>query len=103
MIITIIWSSTSLWAGIYILAISPPPLGGEEFLSNLKNREEFGGGLEKGKEKGGKEENKEKSDKTHIKIPLWSLNTAKNPQKQGRIWRSNWKKERKREEKKKKW
>ena len=31
--------------------------------------------LKKGKEKGGKEENKEKSDKTHVKIPLKSLNT----------------------------
>ena len=54
-------------------------------LSKVKNREEFKGGLEKGKEKGWKEEEKEKSDKTHVKIPLWSLNTAKNPQKQGRI------------------
>ena len=52
----------------------------------LKNREEFEGGLEKWKGKGGKEENKEKSDKTHVKIPLWSLDIAKkNPQKQGRI------------------
>ena len=43
----------------------------EQFLSKLKNREEFEGGLhEKGREKGGKEENKEKSDKTHVKIPL---------------------------------
>ena len=39
--------------GKYILAISPPP-GGEEFLSKLKNREEFEGGLEKRKGKGGK-------------------------------------------------
>jgi len=60
---------TNLKAGIYILAI-PPPWGGEEFLSKLKNREEFKGGLEKRKGKGGIEENKEKSDKTHVKIPL---------------------------------
>ena len=53
-----------------IYSAHPPPGGGEEFLSKLKNREEFGGGLEKRKGKGGKEENKEKSDKTHVKIPL---------------------------------
>ena len=41
-----------------------------KFLSQLKNREEFEGGLEKRKGKGGKEEKKEKSDKTHVKIPL---------------------------------
>ena len=55
---------------IYILAISPPPLGGEEFLSKLKNREEFEGGLEKRKGKGRKRRKKVKSDKTHVKIPL---------------------------------
>ena len=33
------------------------------FLSKVKNREEFEGGLEKRK-------GKEKSDKTHVKIPL---------------------------------
>ena len=49
---------------------SPPPLGGGRIFVKFENREEFGGGLEKGKEKGGKEENKEKSDKTHIKMPL---------------------------------
>ena len=55
-------------------------------MSKVKNREEFEGGLEKRKGKGGKREKKiEKSDKTHVKIPLLSLNTAKNPQKQGRI------------------
>jgi len=54
----------------YIFWPFPPPWGGEEFLSKLKNREEFKGGLEKRKGKGGKEENKEKSDKTHVKIPL---------------------------------
>ena len=37
------------------------------FLSQLKNREEFEGGLEKRK---GKEGKKEQSDKTHIKLPL---------------------------------
>ena len=41
-----------------------------EFLSILKNREEFEGGLEKRKGKGGKRRKKEKSDKTHVKIPL---------------------------------
>ena len=34
------------------------------YLSKLKNREEFE------EEKGGKEEKKQKSDKTHLKIPL---------------------------------
>ena len=39
-------------------------------LSKLKNREEFEGGLEK-KERGrGEKKKKEKSDKTHVKIPL---------------------------------
>ena len=57
-------------AGIYILAISPPPWGVGKILSKLKNREEFEGGLEKRKGKGGKRRKKEKSDKTHVKIPL---------------------------------
>ena len=55
--------------GIYILAIPPPP-GGVNFLSKLKNREEFEGGLEERNGKGGKRSKKEKSDKTHVKIPL---------------------------------
>ena len=50
---------------IYILAIIPSRGGG--FLSKLKAREEFEGGLEKRK---GKEEKKEKSDKIHYEIPL---------------------------------
>ena len=54
------------WQG-YIFWPFPPK---EELLSKLKNREELEGGLEKRKGKGGKEENKEKSDKTHVKIPL---------------------------------
>ena len=48
--------------GIYILG---------KFLSKLKNREEFEGGLEKRK---GKEEKKEKSDKTHVNIVAESAN-----------------------------
>ena len=52
--------------GIYILAI-PPPLGGGQFLSKLKNGEEFKCGLHaKRKGKGGGKKKKEKSDK----IPL---------------------------------
>ena len=47
--------------GIYILG---------KFLSKLKNREEFEVGLEKRKGKGGKRRKKEKSDKTHVKIPF---------------------------------
>ena len=54
-------------SGISILAIPPQ---GDIFLSKLKNREEFEGGLKKGKEKGRKEGKKEKSDKIHVKIPL---------------------------------
>ena len=38
-----------------------------QFLSKLKNWEEFEGGLE---ERKGKGEKKEKCDKTHVKIPL---------------------------------
>ena len=55
-------------SGIYILAI--PPLGGKNFCQNWKTGKNFKEDLKKGKEKGGKEENKEKSDKTHVKIPL---------------------------------
>ena len=40
------------------------------FWSKLRNREEFEGGLQKRKGKGGKRRKKEKSDKTHVKIPL---------------------------------
>ena len=58
----------------YIFWPFPPPLGGGEFLSKMKNREEFEGGLhEKRKGKGGKRRKKEKSDKTPVKIPFWSL------------------------------
>ena len=46
-------------AGIYILAI-PPPLGGGNFLPQLKNREEFEEGLEKRKGKGKKRRKKRK-------------------------------------------
>ena len=47
----------------------PPPRRGGKFLSkNLKED------LKKGKEK---KKKKEKSGKTHVKIPLLSLNTAK--------------------------
>ena len=63
--------------GIYILAISPP---GGVFLSKLKNREEFEGGLEKRKGKEGKRK-KKKSKNTFMKLK----NRKKNPQKQGRI------------------
>ena len=44
------------------------PGGRGGFLSKVKYREEFEGGLEKRKGKGGKEK-KEKSDKIHVKIP----------------------------------
>ena len=54
-------------------------------MSKLKNREEFEGGLhEKGREKGGKEE---KSDKTHVKIPLRSLNNRNKSTKTGKNFR----------------
>ena len=43
--------------------------------------------LKNGKEKGGKEENKEKSDKTHVKIPLKSLNTPQKSTKTGKNFR----------------
>ena len=48
-------------------------------MSKLKNSEEFEGGLEKRKRR------KKKSDKTHVKIPLRSLNDRKKSTKQGRI------------------
>ena len=71
-------------AGIYILAIPPSQGGGGQFESKLKNREEFEG-LEKRKGKGGKRREKGKCDKTHVKIPLWSLNDRKKSKKLGRI------------------
>ena len=40
------------------------------FLSNLKTGKNLKEDLKNGKEKGRKEENKEKSDKTHVKMPL---------------------------------
>ena len=46
-------------AGIYILAISPPPTGGGEFLSKMKNREEFEGGLHEKRKGKGENKNKE--------------------------------------------
>ena len=53
----IIHQEIQLEAGIYILAISTPPPG--NFLSKLKNREEFEGGLEKKKGKRGEKKKKE--------------------------------------------
>ena len=55
--------------GIYILAISPT-WGGGQFMSQLKTREEFEGGLKKRAGNGEKRRKKEKSDKIHVKIPL---------------------------------
>ena len=52
-------------AGGDIYSGHSPPWEGGNFLSKLKNREEFEG-LEKRKGKGGKEE-KRKSDKIHVK------------------------------------
>ena len=45
---------TYMYTQGYIFLPFPPPGGEEEFLSKLKNREEFEGGLEKRKEKGEK-------------------------------------------------
>ena len=53
----------------YIFWPFPPPPGGF-FLSKLKNREEFEGGLEKRKGKGEKRRKIEKSENTHVKISL---------------------------------
>ena len=65
--------------GIYILAIL------EDFFVQIEKQGRIWRRTWKRKGKGGKEEKKEKVIKTHFKTPLWSLNTAKNPQKQGRI------------------
>ena len=67
----------------YIFWPSPPPLGGN-FCPNWKtgkNLKDF----KKGKEKGEKEE--KRSDKTHVKITLWSLNTTKKSTKTGKNFR----------------
>ena len=47
-----------------------PPPGGGKFLSKLKNREEFEGGLEKGKEKEKKRKGKGEKKKRVIKHML---------------------------------
>ena len=69
--------------GIFILAIPPP--WGWGVLAQLKNREEFGGLKRKGK--GEKRRKKEKSDKIHVKIPLYSLNYRKKSTKSGKNFR----------------
>ena len=56
------------------------------FLSKLKNREEFEGLEKKERKSGNKKKKKEKSDKTHVELPLWSLNTAINSTKTGKKW-----------------
>ena len=48
-------------------------------VKNLKKEKKGKGGKEKKKKK--------KSDKTHVKIPLWSLNTAKKSTKTGKNFR----------------
>ena len=65
----------SFLPGIYILAISPPPLG-EIFVQIEKQGRIWRRTWKKEREKGRKEE-KKKSDKTHDKIPYWSLNDRK--------------------------
>ena len=57
---------------MYILAVSPP---GRIFVQIEKQ----GRGLHEKKREGkrGQKKKKEKSDKTHVKIPLWSLNDRK--------------------------
>ena len=64
------WGFFFLFNQGYIFWPFPRPGGGGKFLSKVKNREEFEGGIEKRKEKGGKRRKKEKSDETHVKIPL---------------------------------
>ena len=63
-------------AGIYILAIPPPPGGGENFVQSEKQGRIWRRTWKKGKKRG-KRRKKRKEYKTHFKIPLWSLNTAK--------------------------
>ena len=53
--------------GYIFWPFNPLPPGRENFLSQLKKREEFEGGLEKRERKGGKEEKKEKSIKHTLK------------------------------------
>ena len=55
---------------MYILAISP--LGGGNFVQIEKQ-----GRIWKKEGKKGDKKKKEKSDRTHVKIPLWSLNDHK--------------------------
>ena len=54
----------------YIFWPSPPPRGGGNFCPNLKSGKNLKEDLKKGRAKGRREEKKERSDKTHVKIPL---------------------------------
>ena len=73
-------SSAVLDTGIYILAIFL------WFLSKLKTGKNLKEDMKKEREKGGEKKN-EKSDKTHVKIPLWSLNDRKKSTKTGKNFR----------------
>ena len=72
MISSLSQSSTNNSRDIYS-GNSPSPPGGKKFFVQIEKQGRIWRGTWE-KEKGGK---KEKSDKTHVKIPLWSLNTSK--------------------------
>ena len=61
----------------YIFCPFPPPPGGGWNFVQIENREEFEGGLHKKRKEKGEKRRKKKSYKTHVKIPLWSLNDRK--------------------------
>ena len=54
-----------------------PPPGGGDFCPNWKTGKNLKEDMKKEGKREGKKK-KEKSDKTHVKIPLWSLNDRKN-------------------------
>ena len=71
-------------SGIYILTIPLPPGG---FVVPIEKRERIWRTIGKRKGKGGKRRKKEKSDKIHVKIPLYSLNYRKKSTKSGKNFR----------------
>ena len=77
-----------LYSEIYILATPPPKKRKGEFLSKLKNREEFEGGLyEKRKGKGGKRRKKKRVKKHMLKYLYEALMTEKKSTKTGKNFR----------------
>ena len=88
-ILTKILESCHLYThpGIYILDIPPPRPGGGGIFVQFEKQGRIWRRTWKKERKRGKRRKKEKSDKTHVKIPLWSLNDRKKSTKTGKNFR----------------